>query len=183
MTLYQFLNRHPCLLFNFPSPLCDLLLLKCSAGDSSGWCSVCVKDTRVQFSQWFCSKWNRSVNYWNACPLFLPPLHISPLTLYISSHLLDKLIWLMLVNPVLSLGTDLAHIAACSYHISNLGCTETVDIYCCVLSQLPPCYFFPLIKLHLTTNTAGDRQGCSSHNSKKINSILTLKIPCYELFP
>lgn len=53
-----------------------------------------------------------------------------------SYSLLDKLIWLMLVNPVLSLGTDLAHIPACSYHISNLRCTETVVIYCYVLSHI-----------------------------------------------
>lgn len=36
----------------------------------------------------------------------------------------------------------MAHITACSPQISNLRCTETLDIYCCVLSRLPQCHFF-----------------------------------------
>lgn len=38
--------------------------------------------------------------------------------------------WVMLVNPGLSLGTDLAHITACYYSVWNLLCIQTVIIYC-----------------------------------------------------
>lgn len=42
----------------------------------------------------------------------------------------------MLVNPMLSLGTDLAHITARYYSVRNLLCIETVIIYCRSSSQL-----------------------------------------------
>lgn len=105
--------------------------------------------------------------------LFLTCTDVLPSFLICSySPLLDKLIWLMPVNPVLSLGTDLAHIPACSYHISNLRCTETVVIYCYVLyPNSHMLLFFPSQgKKTFKTNTAGVRQEytwCISQNSKR----------------
>ena len=56
---------------------------------------------------------------------------VFPVCVYIS------VIWVMLVNPVLSLETDLAHITGCYYCVWSLLCIETVVIYCRASAQLP----------------------------------------------
>lgn len=126
----------------------------------------CVDYAGVHFGHWFYSKWSRSL-WIIEMPVLFSMLHLFPLSLFrslffslrssFSDTLISSLIisfrltcgpvvsyvWLcdiwsgVLVNLVLSFGTDLAHITACCYCVWNLLCIETVIIYCRLSSLLP----------------------------------------------